>query len=84
MVKPNIDTSINLSNYKLSPTEEFVRLPPNSVQREEIFGEFEVLIGQLLHHVPSSSEHFSALKVRLSDLALAYCGKPANVGNFFF
>ena len=65
MAKPNKDTIFNLSNYKLSPTEEFVLshnlnfcLPPHSVQREEIFAEFEVLIGQLLHHVPHSSEQF--------------------------
>ena len=55
---------------------------PNSVQREEIFVEFGVLIGQLLHHVPHSSEKFSALKPRLSDLAHAYCNKPVDIGNF--
>ena len=89
MAKPNKDTIINLSNYKLSPTEEFVLshglnfyLPPHSVQREEIFAEFEVLIGQLLHHVPHSSEQFSALKARLSDFAHAYCGNPINIGDF--
>ena len=89
MAKPNKDTIINLSNYKLSPTEEFVLfhglnfcLPPHSVQREKIFAEFEVLIGQSLHHVPHSSEQFSALKARLSDLAHAYCGNPINIGDF--
>ena len=89
MAKPNKDTIINLSNYKLSPTEEFVPshglnfcLPPHSVQREEIFAEFEVLIGQLLHHFPLSSEQFSALKARLSDLAHAYCGNPIDIGDF--
>ena len=89
MAKPNKDTIINLSNYKLSPTEEFVLshrlnfcLPPHSVQREEIFAEFEVLIGQLLHHVPHSSEQFSALKARLSDLAHAYYGNPIDMGDF--
>ena len=89
MAKPNKDTIINLSNYKLSSTEEFVLshglnfcLPPHSVQREEIFVEFEVLIGQLLHHVPHSSEQFSALKARLSDLAHAYCGNPTDIGDF--
>ena len=83
MAKPNKDTIINLSNYKLSPTEEFVLshglnfcLPPHSVQREEIFVEFEVLIGQLLHHVPPSSEQFLSLKARLSDLPHAYYGNP--------
>ena len=89
MAKPNKDTIINLSNYKLSPKEEFVLshglnfcLPPHSVQREEIFAEFEVLIGQLLHHVPHSSEQFSALKARLSDLAHAYCDNPIDMSDF--
>ena len=89
MGKPNKDTVINLSNYRFSPTEEFVLshglnfcLPPHSVQREEIFAEFEVLIGQLLHHVPHSSEQFSALKARLSDLAHAYCGDPIDINDF--
>ena len=89
MAKPNKDTIINLSNYKLSPTEEFVLshglnfcLPPHSVQREEIFAEFGVLIGQLLYHVPHFSEQFSALKARLSDLAHAYCGNPVDIGDF--
>ena len=89
MAKPNKDTIINLSNCKLSPTEKFVFsrelnfcLPPHSVQREEIFVEFEVLVGQLLYHVPHSSEQFSALKARLSDLAHAYCGNPIDIGDF--
>ena len=51
-------------------------------QREKIFAEFEVLIGQLLHHVPHSSEQFSALEARLSDLAHAYCGNPIDIGDF--
>ena len=41
-----------------------------------------MLIGQLLHHVPHSSEQFSALKARLSDLAHAYCGNPIGIGDF--
>ena len=88
MAKPNKNTIINFSNYKLSdgrirsfPWAEFC-LPPNSDQREEIFAEFEVLIGQLLGHVLQSTEQFSALKARLSDHAHAYCGNPVNIGNF--
>ena len=90
MVKPNKNTIINFSNYKLSPTEEFVPsdgpnfcLPPNTVEREEIFAEFEVLIGQLLHNVSHCSEQFSSLKVRLSDLAHTDCGYPADIREFF-
>ena len=82
-------TIINLSSYTLSSNEEFVLshglnfcLPPNNIQREKIFAEFEVLIGQLLHHVPHSSEQFSALKARLSDLAHAFCGTPVDIGDF--
>ena len=36
----------------------------------------------MLHHVPHSSEQFSALKARLSDLAHAYCGNPIDMGEF--
>ena len=89
MAKPDKDTNINLSSYTLSSNEEFVLshglnfcLPPNNIQREKIFAEFEVLIGQLLHHVPHSSEQFSALKARLSDLAHAFCGTPVDIGDF--
>ena len=31
---------------------------------------------------PLSSEQFSALKARLSDLAHAYCGNPIDIGDF--
>ena len=41
-----------------------------------------MLTGQLLHHVPHSSEQFSALKARLSDLAHAYCSNPIDIGDF--
>ena len=50
---PDKSHLINLSDYQLSDTEEFVLLhglnfclPPTSVQREEVFAEFEVLFGQ--------------------------------------
>lgn len=89
MAKPQKKTIINLSDHKLSPTEEFVLshglnfcLPPNNIKREEIFAEFEVLFGQLLHHVPHTPEQFSALKAKLSDLAHAYCGTPVDIGDF--
>ena len=48
---------INLSDYKLSDTEQFVLshglsfcLPPTSIKREEVFADFEVLYAQLDHH----------------------------------
>ena len=56
---PDKKNITNLSDYKLSPTEEFVLshglnfcLPPTNPKREGIFAEFEVLIAQLLHHRP--------------------------------
>ena len=86
---PDKSHLINLSDYQLSDTEEFVLLhglnfclPPTSVQREEVFAEFEVLFGQLIHHKPQSDERLSALKARLSDLAHAYCDTPVDVGDF--
>ena len=89
MAKPSKKTIFNLSNYKLSQTEEFVLshglnffLPPNNVPREEICAEFVVLIAQLLHHIPHYSQQFSALKARLSNLAHAYCGNPIDIGDF--
>ena len=88
MAKSNKNTEINFSNYKLFPTEEFFLShdvsfcsPPNSVQRDEIFAKFEVLVGQLLDHVPHSSEQFSALKAKLSDLAHAHCGNSLDIGD---
>ena len=70
---------INLSDHKLSTTEEFVLshgldfcVPPVNVKREEVLSEFEVLIGQLLHHAPKSPTNLSCLKARLCDLARAY------------
>ena len=41
-----------------------------------------MLIGQLLHHVPHSSEQFSALKARLGDLTHAYRANPVDIGDF--
>ena len=54
----------------------------DSVKREEVLAELEVLYAQLLHHKPRSDEHLSALKARLSDVAHAYCGSPIDWGDF--
>jgi len=79
----------NLSDYKLSDTEEFVLshslsfcLPPTSIKREEVFADFEVLYAQLDHHKPRSKEQLAALKARLSDLTHAYCGSHIDWGDF--
>ena len=69
---------VNLSDYKLSDTEQFVlshglsfRVPPTSVKREEVLADFEVLYAQLVHHKTRSEEQLAALEARLSDLAYA-------------
>ena len=86
---PDKKNIINLSNYKLSATEEFVLshgpnfcFPPYNQKREETFAEFEVLLAQLQHHHPQSTEKHVALKAKLSDLAHAYCGTPVELGDF--
>ena len=83
---PDLKNITNLSNYKLSPTEEFVLshglnfcLPPTNSKREDIFAEIEA---QLQHHPPQLPEKHSALKAKLSDLAHAYCGTPVDAGDF--
>ena len=88
-VNPDKKHITNLSDYKLSPTEEFVLshglnfcLPPTNPKKEGIFAEFEVLITQLQHHRPQSPEKHSVLKVKLSDLAHAYCGTPVDASDF--
>ena len=88
-VNPDKKNITNLSNYKLSPAEEFVLshglhfcLSLTSPKREGIFAEFEVKIAQLQHHRPQSPENHSALKAKLSDLAHAYCGTPVDAGDF--
>ena len=80
---------INLSNYKLTESEEFIlshglnfSIPPKKLNREEIFAEFEILMSQLQHHKPTSKEKNAALKARLSDLAHMYCGSSINTNDF--
>ena len=80
---------VNLSDYSLSDTEKFVLsngldfcLPPKSINREEVFAEFEILYAQLARQKPISSNELSALKAKLSDLAHAYCGTPVDLGDF--
>ena len=54
MTRRNI---LNLTDYSISDTEKFVLsngldfcLPPKSVNREEVFAEFEILYAQLARH----------------------------------
>ena len=86
---PDKKSITNVSDYKLSLTEEFVLshglnfcLPPIHLKREEIFAEFEVLFAQLQYHQSCSVEKHSALNAKLSDLAHAYCGAAIDVGDF--
>ena len=80
---------LNLSDYSLSDTERFVLsngldfcLPSKSVNRVEVFAEFEILYAQLARQKPISSNELSSLKAKLSDLAHAYCGTPVDLGDF--
>ena len=88
---PSGKTIYNLSNYKLSKAETFVLLhglefclPPKNVKREEIFAEFEVLLGQLTHHTPKNREELGSLKARLNDLAHSFCGAKIDSTKFIF
>eukprot|EP00794_Sanderia_malayensis_P010369 gene10369-11449_t len=81
---------VNLSDYSLSDSEEFVLehglefcIPPREVNREELFAEFEVLFAQLARHEPVSDNELGSLKARLSDLAHAYCGTPIDLIDFY-
>ena len=62
---------LNLSDHKLSATEEFVLahgftfgIPDRNIKREDVFVEFELLYAQLVQHVPVSNEANEALKAR--------------------
>ena len=79
---------VNLSDYSLSDTEKFVLsngldfcLPPKSINRKEVFAEFDILFAQLARQKPISSNEVSALKAKLSDLAHTYCGTPVDLGD---
>ena len=87
---------LNLSDYSLSDTEEFVLehgldfcIPPRDINREETFAEFEILIAQLARHNPVSDNELSSLKARLSDLAPLTVAPPSTspifvcIGNTF-
>ena len=76
------------SDYSLFDTEKFVLsngldfcLPPKSVNRKEIFAEFEMLYAQIARQKPISSKELSSLKAKLSDLAHACCGTPVDLGD---
>ena len=76
----------NLSRYKLSPREESVLslglrfcVPPSHINREEVFAEFEGLLGQLDHSTPNSQVAYQRMKASLVDLAHGYCGSNIDV-----
>ena len=79
----------NLSDYSLSETETFVLgnglefcIPPQRINREELFAEFEILHAQLARHDISDALGFNKLRARLSDLAYAYSGSPIDHSDF--
>ena len=79
----------NLSKYDLSDTEKLVLahsqelcLPPSKINRKEVFAEFEVLIGQLLHHTPKLKGSVFALTAKLNNLAHSHCDSPIDWTDF--
>ena len=60
---------------------DFFLLPTN-LKREQIFAEFEVLLGQLFYHTGKSKEELQTFKARLSDLTHVYCGTPVDLTDF--
>ena len=56
--------------------------PPKSLNREEVFAEFQILYAEPARQKPISSKELSSLKAKLSDLAHSYCGTPVNLGDF--
>ena len=65
----------NLSDYSLSDTETFVLgnelefcIPPQTINSEELFAEFEILHAQLAKHEISNSLEFSSVQFQFSFL----------------
>ena len=56
--------------------------PPKTLNREEVFAEFQILYAEPARQKPISSKEPSSLKAKLSDLAHSYCGTPVNLGDF--
>ena len=82
-VAPASSNVTNLSARVLDGTELFIlshglkfSLPPKLLRKEEVHAEFEVLMAQLNHHKPVSTDKKQELKARLVDLAYGYCGTP--------
>ena len=79
----NLKRFSNLSDHSLSETETFVLgnglefcIPPQRINREELFAELEILHAQLARHDISDALEFNKLRARLSDLAHACSGSP--------
>ena len=71
----------NLSNYNLSEIKNLVLaheldfcLPSTYIKQKEVLAEFEVLIGQLQHHLLTSKVNLDRLLARMNDLAHLSCG----------
>ena len=78
-----------MSDYNLSETERYVLahglefcLPPSNIKREEVFAEFEILLSQLLHHKPKTSDELILLKAKLNEVAHSFCGSPIDTSKF--
>ena len=57
-------------------------IPPKKIVREEVFGEFEVLVGQLKHHSPRSPKDLQKFHTKLIDLSHSYSGTPIDKKDF--
>ena len=80
---------LNHSDYSLSDTEKFILssgfefcLAPKSVNRDKVFGEFEISHAQIARPKAISSDELNSLKAKVSDLAHAYSGTPVDLGYF--
>ena len=67
--------------YVLAHSLEFC-LPPSNIKREEVFAEFKILLSQLLHHKPKTSDELILLKAKLNEVAHSFCGSPIDTSKF--
>ena len=85
----DFDNIYYLNNHSLYEVQNFVFahgldfcLPPAHIKQEEILAEFEVLMGLLQHHSPTSKVDFYRLLARLNNLAYSFCGSSIDKSNF--
>ena len=79
----------NLADYSLFEVKNLVLahgldfcLPTIYIKQEEVLAEFEVLIGQLQHYLPTSKTDFDKLLARPKDLEHSFCGSSIDKSDF--